>query len=47
MMFYEHSRHVLVEENFDPCLQIEFQQLHKKKNRIHFEFLFAKCPPLG
>jgi hypothetical protein len=46
-MFYGHSRHVLVEENFDSCLWAEFQQLRKKKNNIDFEFLSAKCPPLG
>jgi hypothetical protein len=45
-MFYGHSRHVLVEENFDPCLWAEFQQLQRKKNSIDFEFHSANRPPL-
>jgi hypothetical protein len=47
MMLYGHSRHVLVEENFDPCLWAEFQQLRRKKNSIEFKFLSTKCPLLG
>ena len=47
VMFYEHRRHLILKNNFEPCLRAQFLKKLGKKNCKDFEFFPATFPLLG